>query len=791
MNNGSKFFFAAAVIIIMLGIFAAAAVSNKKSDIQNTISVQDEQKEKNTALPIKSRGGYIAEIVGLYEEISGESVETDEKNPMFEDSSEEIVKAWKIGIIDDGDTAFYYGSSGLQYQAAAQLLYETIITLQPDFVIDENEARYWLNGCYNNIGIDEKNICGMAFLYKYDIADKTILPEDFVSDENVRTIIDGARRVFAQNKEVEIAGKKIKTGMSRAKLVHTLGSPNRIEESGSGFLWYVYNSNYAEFIMAGVYNDAVCAFFTNCRDFKFGEIKSGSFYADVQDESVKYYLDSEKKVDGVFFSTVKGDHINTVTSGIDITDIINAVRIKRGAGELYYSILEQDEIILDIFGKNVWDCYEKLIGSGYAAPFEFAKDSKGYIYARTAENDGNISIVLKASENGGAVREIENVIPEKINYKEINEEQSNLYAPKIQTPSEGDIFFNDIEVKLDLGMSNYYRLTVVDNETLEILVNSYIANSDKFILPSYLLNSGGDYILSVYTPDGKNSNFVEFEYGTAKAPEIMSPCDTVYGDAVDIIWDSGRYSECLVEIFDLKSNLIASSRISGENETEVSGINEGEYILRISALKKNTNNIKAYSEVNFNVKKSGVDIVYETPQNSYSQGSDSGVKFKSDKYERIFGENRKVYSSKKEADANIVKITVPVWKIEDGRKVSSSEDIMINKALASEVYEIFYEIYLGNERFPIKSVSAYSWRSTATGSRSQHSYGTAIDINSNENYCIYNSGRKIGSFYKPGENPYSIPKDGDVVRAFKSRGWTWGADWHSLKDYMHFSYLGG
>jgi hypothetical protein len=33
-----------------------------------------------------------------------------------------------------------------------------------------------------------------------------------------------------------------------------------------------------------------------------------------------------------------------------------------------------------------------------------------------------------------------------------------------------------------------------------------------------------------------------------------------------------------------------------------------------------------------------------------------------------------------------------------------------------------------------------------------------------------------------------IIRPGDVVtRAFASIGWGWGGDWHSLKDYEHFS----
>ena len=34
-----------------------------------------------------------------------------------------------------------------------------------------------------------------------------------------------------------------------------------------------------------------------------------------------------------------------------------------------------------------------------------------------------------------------------------------------------------------------------------------------------------------------------------------------------------------------------------------------------------------------------------------------------------------------------------------------------------------------------------------------------------------------------------LPGD-DVVRAFAAIGWEWGGDWHTLKDYQHFSQNG-
>ena len=144
-------------------------------------------------------------------------------------------------------------------------------------------------------------------------------------------------------------------------------------------------------------------------------------------------------------------------------------------------------------------------------------------------------------------------------------------------------------------------------------------------------------------------------------------------------------------------------------------------------------------------------------------------------------------TTKDEADPLMVTITVPVWRLSNGSKVSSTATFSVHNAIADKVKLVFEEIYNGPEKFPIKDVGGYAWR----GGRSEHNGGTAIDINANENYCIYNNGTVIGKYWKPYDDPYSIKPYGDVVNAFERHGFTWGGDaWRNPKDYMHFSYLG-
>lgn len=80
----------------------------------------------------------------------------------------------------------------------------------------------------------------------------------------------------------------------------------------------------------------------------------------------------------------------------------------------------------------------------------------------------------------------------------------------------------------------------------------------------------------------------------------------------------------------------------------------------------------------------------------------------------------------------------------------------------------------------------------SNGTLSDHNYGTAIDLNYNENYTVYQNGSTIGSFYDPANSVYSFPETGVVIQTFAKYGWLWGGNaWVSgTKDYMHFSYLG-
>lgn len=124
--------------------------------------------------------------------------------------------------------------------------------------------------------------------------------------------------------------------------------------------------------------------------------------------------------------------------------------------------------------------------------------------------------------------------------------------------------------------------------------------------------------------------------------------------------------------------------------------------------------------------------------------------------------------------------------VNKGELYPSTARITVNTALADSVKAIFDELY--KLKFPIDSVACYNWRDTSGGRISEHALGTAIDINPDQNYCVYGDGSTVGDYWRPYEDIYSVTPE--VVNAFRKYNFSWGGSWVTPRDYMHFSYYG-
>ena len=193
--------------------------------------------------------------------------------------------------------------------------------------------------------------------------------------------------------------------------------------------------------------------------------------------------------------------------------------------------------------------------------------------------------------------------------------------------------------------------------------------------------------------------------------------------------------------------------------------------------------------------KSFDDVLKETNKDlskslqAYFVGECVDYETRADRIAYLFGDNG-LPTTSGEASSYMTTIEVPV-KIydENGNLVDATKQITVHEKLADDYYAIFQE--LADIGFPMVVVDgqvdpagvAYNFREKKGGSSglSEHSYGTAIDINPG-----YNP-------YTTGDNPNADEKYAvtpEVVEIFRKHGFYWGGDWEGKHDYMHFTYLG-
>jgi peptidoglycan LD-endopeptidase CwlK len=130
--------------------------------------------------------------------------------------------------------------------------------------------------------------------------------------------------------------------------------------------------------------------------------------------------------------------------------------------------------------------------------------------------------------------------------------------------------------------------------------------------------------------------------------------------------------------------------------------------------------------------------------------------------------------------------------------------LVVHKDIVLDMIEIFELIR--ESRFPIGKVvpiSKYGWSDEKSiqdnntsafnyrfisGSRviSNHASGLAIDINPMLNPYIKNGNSLPENCIYDTTKAGTLLSGSELVNEFKQRGWQWGGDWKSLKDYQHF-----
>lgn len=140
-------------------------------------------------------------------------------------------------------------------------------------------------------------------------------------------------------------------------------------------------------------------------------------------------------------------------------------------------------------------------------------------------------------------------------------------------------------------------------------------------------------------------------------------------------------------------------------------------------------------------------------------------------------------------------------------------EMVCNRLIADDIVYIFRRLY--ESRYPIacmrlideyeaddlrsmaaNNTSCFCYRIVAGSKKlSRHSLGMAVDINPLYNPCLYvRSGKVVpseGVAYARDRDrrkdiPGKIDHDDLCFRLFTERGFRWGGDWRTLKDYQHF-----
>ncbi len=136
-------------------------------------------------------------------------------------------------------------------------------------------------------------------------------------------------------------------------------------------------------------------------------------------------------------------------------------------------------------------------------------------------------------------------------------------------------------------------------------------------------------------------------------------------------------------------------------------------------------------------------------------------------------------------------------------------ELVVAKKYAKDIVGVFAKLYKAkfpiqemriansadrqvSSSFPGNDTVAFNCRKATDSDRwSMHARGEAIDVNPFVN--PYTKGTKVvpklaGAYVNRSKHrPGMIYPDDQVVKAFASIGWSWGGDWHSAKDIMHFS----
>lgn len=453
------------------------------------------------------------------------------------------------------------------------------------------------------------------------------------------------------------------------------------------------------------------------------------------------------------------------------------------------TLLEVNSISYD----TIQVSYSEVAGAqGYLVYVSGAVDQE-FMLASRVEGGNQLSFAYKGCVLGQTyyfkvcAYRVENGKDVVSDFSEVLSAATTFAKPVVVAISQVNYKTLKVSYQKILGASGYqiYRSTKKNSGYKKI---GTVKKGGKIAYSDTKCNAGLKYYYKVRAYRKTGGKTVYSDFSAPKSAKIVLPATTITqaaavgADTLGISWKKVKgasgyailRSDKKKGIYEVIATVDGVSTLTADVPGQENG---GEYYFKVKAFTKNG-------------KKISYGLESKPKKVSFKYYTYAGESYQ-EKAMRVFGTiyyNK--YPSSAVAQQHMTTITINAWDIATGgAKVTKQRSLTVNAAIAPSVEKIFEEIYEGEEQFPIKSIGGFSWR----GNYSEHCDGLAIDINPNENYMVEGNGKiSSGSFWLPGQNAYSIPADGEVVKIFKKYGFGWGGDgWSSGRhDYMHFSYFG-
>lgn len=652
---------------VMSKIFAAVAISMAASGALQLHSLDAYAEKEDTHSALISGQDLLEQVVELQEKLQQEPVQIPEEMAAQGPAEQMgLLKSVALGYLNLQDADQYTAETTITKQDVFNILYKTVIQYDDSFVLSSSEAEQVLNECYDNAYILEENKIAYAFMVKYGIVEdaRNSEPNRELTWESCAILLDRVYEMFNKDVSVTVGGQVISKGDSEATLLDRFGAPNRIDPSDYNFEWYVYNTDYSEFIMVGMDRGRVCAFYTNALSLQFEDISSG-MPLDVAEpyggiEHITFFGDSQNNLDAILYTTSqkesREDEALRQAKAAELVDLMNTYRSKHSmtvftreaeldlqAEEKMQSYIAgegDDPSFLYFEGFDVYDIYSQMFESEKGREL-LGNTSKYPSLAGlfiTVGEQGQLCAGLVSDESRlGAPYHSDALELPETDYTVSQPEQVTM--PQIVVPEEEQYYEEgqDVTIQLEQEASNRYQVQIFDIEQDQYLVNAYLSTAQtEFTYPADLFTPGTDYTVSVsaVTEEGEAIPTEErlFSYGTAEqGVTILTPYNEgiTDDDYISVEWESDVYHDFAVDLYNGAGELVASTNLIDEKQALIQGVEPGDYYLYVTALRRGGEVEKAQDYVQFTVKEPEI-IITETimePEDIYyfvygDEGSD-------------------------------------------------------------------------------------------------------------------------------------------------------------------------